>query len=51
LKDLEGKTIAVIGYGAQGEAQAQCMKDSGLNVIIGLKKGSSSVKKSKRIWV
>ncbi len=39
---LKGRTIAVIGYGAQGKAQAQCMKDSGLNVIVGLKKGSKS---------
>jgi len=36
LEPLEGKTIAVIGYGSQGHAQAQNMKDSGLNVIIGL---------------
>ena len=38
---LEGKTIAVIGYGAQGRAQALCMKDSGLNVIMGLRPGKS----------
>ena len=42
LKDLHGKTIAVIGYGSQGQAQAMCMKDSGLNVIIGLYKESSN---------
>jgi len=36
LEPLTGKTIAVIGYGSQGHAQAQNMKDSGLNVIIGL---------------
>jgi len=35
LKHLENMTIAVIGYGSQGTAQAQCMKDSGVNVIIG----------------
>jgi len=35
LSVLNGKTIAVIGYGNQGAAQAQNMKDSGLNVIIG----------------
>ena len=35
LKVLEGKTVAVIGYGSQGSAQALCMKDSGVNVIIG----------------
>ncbi len=48
LKDLKGKTIAVIGYGAQGEAQAQCMKDSGLNVIIGLRPDSESVERAKK---
>jgi len=34
-KALEGKTIAVIGYGSQGSAQAIMMKESGVNVIIG----------------
>jgi ketol-acid reductoisomerase len=32
---LDGKTIAVIGYGNQGAAQALCLRDSGVNVIIG----------------
>jgi ketol-acid reductoisomerase len=44
LNVLKGKTIAVIGYGSQGHAQAQNMKDSGLNVIIGLKPTSARVK-------
>lgn len=35
IKNLDGLTVAVIGYGSQGTAQAQCMKDSGVNVIIG----------------
>lgn len=35
LAVLEGKTVAVIGYGSQGSAQALCMRDSGVNVIIG----------------
>ena len=47
LGDLEGKTIAVIGYGAQGAAQAMCMKDSGLNVIVGLRPDSDKVKVAK----
>lgn len=42
-KYLKGKTIAVLGYGSQGHAQAQNMRDSGLNVIIGLKPDSKSV--------
>ncbi len=35
LSALNGKTVAVIGYGNQGSAQALCMRDSGVNVIIG----------------
>ncbi len=41
LAALQGKTIAVIGYGSQGHGQAQNLRDSGLNVVIGLRKGKS----------
>ena len=41
LSLLEGKTIAIIGYGSQGHAHALNLKDSGCNVIIGLYEGSS----------
>ncbi|WP_219838641.1 ketol-acid reductoisomerase [Paenibacillus sp. R14(2021)] len=41
---LQGKTIAVIGYGSQGHAQAQNLRDSGLKVIIGLRAGKSAEK-------
>ena len=34
LKDLKGKTVAIIGYGAQGHAQAQNLRDSGVKVIV-----------------
>jgi ketol-acid reductoisomerase len=44
---LNEKAIAVIGYGAQGKAQALCMKDSGLNVIIGAREGGESWKNAK----
>ncbi|MDD2553164.1 MAG: ketol-acid reductoisomerase [Desulfotomaculaceae bacterium] len=37
LNLLKGKTIAILGYGSQGHAQAQNLKDSGLNVIVGLR--------------
>lgn len=40
---LEGKTLAVIGYGSQGHAHALNLKDSGCNVIIGLYEGSKSI--------
>ncbi len=38
---LNGKTVAVIGYGSQGSAQALCMRDSGVNVVIGSIKDAS----------
>lgn len=41
LAALQGKTIAIIGYGSQGHGQAQNLRDSGLKVIIGLRKGKS----------
>ncbi len=41
LKLLEGKTVAVIGYGSQGHAHAQNLKDSGVNVIVGLTPSSA----------
>lgn len=44
LEPVRSKTIAIIGYGIQGRAQANNMKDSGLNVIIGLYKGAKSWK-------
>jgi len=48
LTTLKGQTIAVIGYGSQGHAQAQNMKDSGLKVIIGLRAGSKSIEDAKK---
>jgi len=39
---LKDKTIAILGYGSQGHAQAQNLRDSGCNVIIGQRKGSSN---------
>ncbi|MPL74512.1 Ketol-acid reductoisomerase (NAD(+)) [bioreactor metagenome] len=41
LSDLAGKTIAVIGYGSQGRGQSRNLKDSGLDVIIGIRAGKS----------
>jgi ketol-acid reductoisomerase len=47
LSLLDGKTIAVIGYGAQGHAHALNARDSGANVIIGLYEGSKSAEKAR----
>ena len=46
LDPIKDQTIAVIGYGIQGDAQANNMKDSGINVIVGLKEGGNSWKKA-----
>ena len=46
LSLLEGKTIAIIGYGSQGHAHALNLKESGCNVIVGLYEGSRSWKKA-----
>ncbi|HKK44800.1 MAG TPA: ketol-acid reductoisomerase [Balneolaceae bacterium] len=43
---LEDKTIAILGYGSQGHAHALNLKDSGANVVVGLRKSSSSWKKA-----
>ncbi|HVR34961.1 MAG TPA: ketol-acid reductoisomerase [Methylomirabilota bacterium] len=43
LKHLQGKTLAVLGFGSQGHAHALNLKDSGCNVIIGLYEGSKSI--------
>lgn len=42
LKHIQGKTVAIIGYGSQGHAHALNLKDSGINVVIGLRPDSHS---------
>lgn len=42
LELLKGKTLAVIGYGSQGHAHALNLRDSGMNVVVGLPEGSKS---------
>ncbi len=46
LSLLKNKTIAIIGYGSQGHAHALNLKDSGMDVIVGLYKGSNSESKA-----
>jgi ketol-acid reductoisomerase len=41
IKRLKGKTVAIIGYGSQGHAHANNLKDNGLSVILGLREGRS----------
>src|SRR6476469_4276199 len=40
---LDGKTVAIIGFGSQGHAHAQNLRDSGVDVVVGLRESSSSV--------
>src|SRR5690554_387885 len=42
LELLKDKTVAVIGYGSQGHAHALNLQESGINVVVGLRKGSAS---------
>ena len=42
LSLLEGKTVAIMGYGSQGHAHALNLRDSGINVVVGLYEGSKS---------
>lgn len=48
LNLLKGKTVAIIGYGSQGHAHALNLKDSGVNVIVGLYEGSKSWAKAEK---
>ena len=43
LSLLDGKTVAILGYGSQGHAHALNLKDSGVDVVVGLREGSNSV--------
>ena len=42
LSLLDGKTVAIIGFGSQGHAHAENLHDSGVNVVISLRSGSST---------
>jgi len=46
LSIIKGKKVAIIGYGSQGHAHANNLKDSGVDVIVGLRAGSSSIAKA-----
>src|SRR2546421_1288065 len=44
---LDGKTVAIIGYGSQGHAHALNLKDSGVSVVVGLREDSASAAKAR----
>jgi ketol-acid reductoisomerase len=46
LSLIQGKKVAVIGYGSQGHAHALNLRDSGVEVVVGLKDGSASIQKA-----
>lgn len=46
LSIIQGKKVAIIGYGSQGHAHACNLKDSGVDVVVGLRPGSATVKKA-----
>jgi len=48
LNKLKGKTVAIIGYGSQGHAHALNLKESGVNVVVGLYEGSKSWEKAEK---
>ncbi|HWV88413.1 MAG TPA: ketol-acid reductoisomerase [Capillimicrobium sp.] len=47
LSLLDGKTVAIIGFGSQGHAHALNLKDSGVQVVVGLREGSASVQEAR----
>ncbi len=48
---MNGKTVAIIGYGSQGHAHALNLKESGVNVVVGLYEGSKSADKARKAGV
>lgn len=48
LKKIKGKKVAIIGYGSQGFAHSNNLKESGVNVCVGLRKGGESWKKAEK---
>lgn len=48
LKHIQDKTIAIIGYGSQGHAHARNLHDSGIKVVVGLRKGSAFWDRAKK---
>jgi ketol-acid reductoisomerase len=49
LSVIQGKKVAIVGYGSQGHAHALNLKDSGVDVVVGLREGSPSATKAKNV--
>src|SRR5256885_15689306 len=47
LSQLDGRTVAILGYGSQGHAHALNLRDSGVEVVVGLREESESVDKAR----
>jgi ketol-acid reductoisomerase len=48
LSLIQGKTVAIVGYGSQGHAHANNLRDSGVKVVVGLRPGSASAVKAEK---
>jgi ketol-acid reductoisomerase len=48
LAIIQGKKVSIIGYGSQGHAHANNLKDSGVDVTVGLREGSTSAAKAEQ---
>ncbi len=51
VKLLDGKTVAIIGFGSQGHAHAMNLHDSGVNVVVGLREGSAHTAKATKAGI
>ncbi|MDO4911321.1 MAG: ketol-acid reductoisomerase [Corynebacterium sp.] len=47
LSIIQGRKVAIVGYGSQGHAHAMCLRDSGVEVVVGLREGSKSADKAR----
>jgi len=48
MSNIASKKVAILGYGSQGHAHANNLKDNGVDVVVGLREGSSSRAKAER---
>ena len=51
IENIKSKKVAIIGFGSQGHAHALNLKDSGVDVVVGLRKDGSSWKKAEAAGV